>query len=114
MTVRNTVKAHVLLMNKIPEDTVQLRSILVDIEQKNVAQVMGADSKRAKWPNSFIPECTHCILCSSALTSPSRLPGSDGRSYLLTRSGLLTVSVNIKRCTNCYVRYSYSEWKEGN
>ena len=109
--VQRTIKAHVLLASKIPEDPGQLRSVLAEIEQRNLAQAMG---KGAKWPTVFTPNTTHCKLCSSALTPLLRLPGSDGRSYLLSRAGFSPVSVYIQRCTNCSARYSYSEWKDGN
>ena len=109
-TVQNTVKAHTLLISKIPEDPTQLRSILTNIEQRNSAQITGEGEK---WPNLFVPELTHCKLCSSTLPPPVRVPGSDGRTYLLTRGRLLPVTINIKRCLKCSARYSYSNWREG-
>lgn len=58
---------------------------------------------------------TVCKLCSSTLTPQARVPGSDGRSYLLTRAGLFSVTVCIRSCTNsrCSARYSYNNWKDG-
>ena len=111
--VKNTIKAHMLKRIKIPEEPHQLNDILRNIEHRNCFIVSGQGSQR--WPSQFLPDERSCPLCSHSLSEPMRVPGSDGKSYLLTKVGLLPVNALIKRCTNrsCTARHSYSKWEEG-
>ncbi len=41
------------------------------------------------------------------------MPGTDTRAYLLTKQSIFAVTAFIKRCSQCSVRHSYSDWREG-
>ena len=105
-TQKNTMKAHLLQMKKIPEDPRHLKDILDHIQSRN---------SQTKWPSNFQPVAVNCQLCRHLLSEPLRVPGSDGKSYLLTRIGLLPVTALMKRCTNssCTARYNYCKWDKG-
>lgn len=99
-------------MKKIPEDPRHLKDILDHIQSRNSNTTTGSQTK---WPSHFQSVAVNCHLCGHLLSEPLRVPGSDGKSYLLTRLGLLPVTALMKRCTNssCTARYSYCKWEEG-
>ena len=107
------MEGYKLTMKKIPEDPSQLEDLFKNIQLKN-SSVMTGD-KRHTWPSSVSPQLSECVLCDSALSAPQRVPGTDGKSYLLTRVGLLPIVPFIKRCERqtCSARYCYNNWEEG-
>ena len=108
---QNTVTAYAqqLQRSKIPEDPRELDSLLEEIQHRNSSTSM-------KWPSHFQPDATVCILCEHPLTGLSRVPGSDGKCYIMTRIGVFPVVAFIKKCPNlsCAARYGYCKWDDGN
>ena len=67
------------------------------------------------WPSEFYTQHTSCVLCHLIIRQPARVPGSNGKAYLLSRTNLVPVTAFIQRWTkpSCSTRYSYSTWREG-
>ena len=112
-TVENTVKSYKLYMEKIPEDPSQLEDVFKSIQLRNSSTVTGNSAH--PWPLLVVPQLCKCVLCDNILSVPQRVPGTNGKSYLLTRVGLLPITPYIKRCERqtCLARYCYSNWGEG-
>ena len=111
-TIDSSLQAYKQHIQRIPEDPNAIQSILKEIECRNSLYGLG---QTQSWPTQFSPEMNQCQLCSSQLTPPSTMPGSNGKSYLLTKVGLLPVKAMVKRCVNprCTARHSYWTWKKG-
>ena len=114
--VRSTISALLSISEPIPENPDSISDLLMHFATCHAQAVFGARiDSTSHWPNLFCPNITHCVLCNRELASPTHPPGSNGKSYLLTKTQLCSVTAKIKRCTNqqCMARYSYSTWREG-
>ena len=99
----------------IPEDPNKIPDILQHIAECNAAADLPGRNL-PHWPSKFHTQYTSCVLYHSSLSQPGRVPGSNGKAYLLSRNKLVPVTAFIRRCTklSCSTRYSYSTWREGN
>ena len=115
--VRNTVNVSykAALFDPLPEspEDEELRTVLTEISENNAKHLIG--DKNAWNCTDFQPIQTCCLLCNTKLTSPMRVPGTNGKAYLLTKGKLLSATAQIRKCTNqrCEARHSYCTWNEG-
>ena len=113
---QRTIKAFHLIAEPLPEDPEDIPHILKHVAECSITAIHPTpEESLPHWPTEFFPAQTHCVLCSSELTSPRHVPGSNGKSYLLHRMGMIPVVALMKRCTNvqCNTRYIYNTWREG-
>lgn len=112
---------------KIPEDSIALQPIFKLIESKNAATTTLLDIMRSgkrielhfnevAWKTHFEPEEQVCLLCSSPLSDPLNVQGSNGEGWLVTMSHILPITCKVKKCTNgnCIAIHSYHDVLSGN
>ena len=67
------------------------------------------------WDNLYFPDDINCKMCEYTLSSSTKLSGSRGQAWLLTKCGLQPIEVRVKTCQNskCQARHGFSKWKSG-
>ena len=116
---RRSVQAFMMTTEPLPEDPEDIPHILQHTARCSAGAVSlpspATCGESTQWPTTFCPAQTYCVLCNSKLTCPTHIPGSNGKSYLLTRMGMTCVTALVKRCSNdeCMARYGYNTWNEG-
>lgn len=113
--VRGTpsVQAFMMMTEPLPEDPEDILQHIARCSAGAVSLPSPATcGESTQWPTTFCPAQTYCALCNSKLTCPTHIPGSNGKSYLLTRMGMTCVTALVKRCSNeeCMARYGYNTW----
>lgn len=111
---------------KIPEDTIALQPIFKLIESRNAATTTLLDIMRSRkrielhfneiaWKTSFEPEEQQCLLCSSQLSDPLNVQGSNGEGWLVTMTHILPITCKVKKCSNsnCMAIHSYHDVHSG-
>jgi len=111
---------------KIPEDTIALQPIFKLIESRNAATTTLLDIMRSgkrielhfneiAWKTHFEPQERECLLCSSALSDPLNVQGSNGEGWLVTMTHILPVTCKVKKCSNtsCTAIHSYHDVQSG-
>ncbi len=113
--VCNTIKAFLSVMEPIPEHPHEVQHVIERIKILNAGTLLADDCGLPCWPTQFAPDINNCVLCHSPLSDFMKVPGSNGRSYLLTATTIFPVTALIRKCVNpsCMARYGYSTWKEG-
>ena len=89
---RRSVQAFMMTTEPLPEDPEDIPHILQHIARCSAGAVSlrspstcGESTQR---PTTFCPAQNYCMLCNGKLTCPTHIPGSNGKSYLLTRMGM--------------------------
>lgn len=115
-SLKGEVSRHSWWRLNLSEDPEDIPHILQHIARCSAGAVSlpspATCGESTKWPTTFCPAQTHCVLCNSKLTCPTHIPGSNGKSYLLTRMGLTCVTALVKRISDdeCMARYGYNTW----
>ena len=65
------------------------------------------------WETEYTPDDIFSNSCNEQLPIKTKLQGTRGKAWLLTKKGFQEVSIYVKKCKHCQLRYCFRDWRTG-
>ena len=63
------------------------------------------------WATEYTPDDIVCKACNQQLPTKTKLQGTRGKACLLTKKGFQEVTIYVKKCKHCQIRYCFRDWR---